>query len=59
MHQRSPLIGQAFPGVKDACRKAVQAHAGLGEKWLVAVGWDCMIQAASFLMAWRVPHAGV
>ena len=29
--------------MKAACEKAVAAHKKSGAKWLVAVGWDCMV----------------
>jgi len=44
MTQKSDKLGQVIPGVKKCCEQAVAAHMALKEKWLVAVGWDCMIQ---------------
>ena len=38
-----PLVGLKFPGVREACQRAVTAHNSIKEKWLVAVGWDAMV----------------
>jgi len=44
VQQKSDMVGQVVPGTKKAVEQAVAAHKLLNEKWLVAVGWDCMIQ---------------
>ena len=42
---KAPLVGTKFPGVKEACKKAVAAHKDIEHKWLTVIGWDLMITA--------------
>jgi hypothetical protein len=58
MTQKSNQIGQKFPGVKRAVEQAVAAHSNLPEKWLVAVGWDCMIQEGDVAVFFEGNFAG-
>ena len=41
--QTSNLLGKKVPGLRDACEKAVAAHAESDLPWLTTVGWDAMI----------------
>jgi len=43
-HQKDNWTGQVMPGVRKAIEQCVMAHSRMEEKWLVAVGWDCMVQ---------------
>jgi len=56
--QKSPLIGTKCPGLKAAVEQCVQAHNNLSEKWLVAVGWDCMIQEGDVAVFFEGNFAG-
>ena len=40
---KTPLKGMKVPNIREACQKAVDGHRSIKYKWLVAVGWDCMV----------------
>jgi len=54
----APLIGTKYPGVKEACQKAVAAHSSIKEKWLVAVGWDAMVMEKDEIVFFEGNFAG-
>jgi len=54
----TPLLGRQFPGVREACEKAVAAHKIIEHKWLVAVGWDAMVQEGDQVVFFEGNFAG-
>jgi len=54
----APLVGTKYPGVREACEKAVAAHNKIEEKWLVAVGWDAMVMPKSEIVFFEGNFAG-
>merc|ERR1711988_293662 len=54
----APLVGTKFPGVRQACRKAVAAHNKVPHKWLVAVGWDAMVMEKDEVIFFEGNFAG-
>merc|ERR1712166_1361254 len=54
----APLVGTKYPGVREACEKAVAAHNKIEEQWLVAVGWDAMVMPKSEIVFFEGNFAG-
>jgi hypothetical protein len=54
----APLVGAKYPGVREACEKAVAAHNQIEEQWLVAVGWDAMVMPKSEIVFFEGNFAG-
>ena len=53
------LVGARVPGARRACELAVTAHKMLSQQWLVAVGWDAMVEEAGDVVFFEGNFAGM